>query len=281
MTSPTAPETARHPESSAEEMVATLIADEAMLPPGPWELWTSCSYRRIKRREGHTTKEVLNAYLQRGDDHPDLSMPEDQLAALVRIRNALPTLLSTITHLAADKAGLQLEIDVLKMNDAWAQFFGEGREESWKVDAERYRSKLAQAESDKAASQLEVEGLRAERDQLEAVRGELDSEIEALRLAILGGEDAPGAAMSWPLDVVLDAHRQNVANSHARAEKAEAQLSAASARAEGAIELLRLFAARCDEAVRPDDADSSGVTVRTALLRRAKAFITEGEGRGP
>jgi chromosome segregation ATPase len=84
-----------------------LREDEALLPPGPWEVWTSCSYRRIKRREGHTTKDVLHAYNQRGDDYPDLSMPEEQLSALSRIRNDLPTLLNALSEQRAEIEGLK------------------------------------------------------------------------------------------------------------------------------------------------------------------------------
>lgn len=99
-------------EAEVAELVAAFTADEALLPPAPWELWTSCSYRRIKRREGYTTKEVLTAYNQAGDGHPDLSMPEDQLAALVRLRNDLPKLLDLITRVVSDRAQLEGELPV-------------------------------------------------------------------------------------------------------------------------------------------------------------------------
>jgi hypothetical protein len=72
--------------------VAEMAADEASLPPAPWKLWTSCSFRRIGGATGNDG-DVLSAYAQRPDGHPDLSMPERQLAALVRLRNALPSLL--------------------------------------------------------------------------------------------------------------------------------------------------------------------------------------------
>lgn len=72
--------------------LAGLRRDEAALPAGPWELWTSCSFRRITGPDGKDGG-VLSAYNQRSDNHPDLSMPEDKLFALVRLRNALPALL--------------------------------------------------------------------------------------------------------------------------------------------------------------------------------------------
>lgn len=75
-----------------------LEGDEALLPPAPWELWTSNSFRRITGPDGKDGG-VLSAYRQRSDGHPDLSMPEDQLFALVRLRNALPGLLARIREL--------------------------------------------------------------------------------------------------------------------------------------------------------------------------------------
>ena len=83
-------------------------ADEALLPPSPWELWTSCSFRRIRGPRGES--DVLSAYNQRSDNHPDLSMPEEQLFALVRLRNDLPALLARIRTLegALDKAEVAL-----------------------------------------------------------------------------------------------------------------------------------------------------------------------------
>lgn len=70
-------------------------ADERSLPAGPWELWTSCSFRRITGPDGKEGG-VLHAYNQRSDNHPDLSMPEEQLFALVRLRNALPRLIEEL-----------------------------------------------------------------------------------------------------------------------------------------------------------------------------------------
>ena len=37
--------------------------------PGPWEVWTSCSWRRICRPDGTP---VLTPTIQRVDNHPDL-----------------------------------------------------------------------------------------------------------------------------------------------------------------------------------------------------------------
>lgn len=81
------------------ETVARLREDLTLLPPGPWQVWTSCSYRRIRGGERNDIR-VLDPVLQNGDGHPDLSMPAGQLEALCRIINALrdnPALLSALT----------------------------------------------------------------------------------------------------------------------------------------------------------------------------------------
>ena len=58
--------------------------------PLPWTVWTSCSYRRVKDAND---RDVLSAYNQRADNHPDLSMPEDRLVALIKAVNLIPALL--------------------------------------------------------------------------------------------------------------------------------------------------------------------------------------------
>lgn len=71
---------------------------------------------------------------------------------------------------------------------------------------------------------------------------------------------------------IFDALREKAAANErareaaARADKAEADLSSLKARV---AEVLEPIARRCAEAVRPDDADSAGVTVRSEHLRRA------------
>ena len=72
-----------------------LEAIDTRLPAGPWKLWTSCSYRRIGGPTG-ADGDILHAYNQRSDNHPDLSMPEEQLEALVALRNNLPAILSAL-----------------------------------------------------------------------------------------------------------------------------------------------------------------------------------------
>ena len=46
------------------------------LPDGPWEVWTSCSFRRISAKGDG---DVLCGTIQRSDGHPDLSMKTSHL----------------------------------------------------------------------------------------------------------------------------------------------------------------------------------------------------------
>jgi hypothetical protein len=75
--------------------------------PLPWVVHSGCSYRRIASeptRENFRSfpdGNVLHAYKQ-SDGHPDLSMGEQQLEALVRIVNAAPALADAIARLRAE-----------------------------------------------------------------------------------------------------------------------------------------------------------------------------------
>lgn len=71
--------------------------------PLPWEVWTSCSFRRVKTAGIDGAADVLSAY-RSSDGCLDLSMPEDRLIALVEAINALPALLA---HIDAAEAALR------------------------------------------------------------------------------------------------------------------------------------------------------------------------------
>lgn len=58
------------------------------LPPGEWEVWTSCSYRRITARDGPDGG-ILHAHTHISDGHPDLSWNERQCQALCDLVNGL------------------------------------------------------------------------------------------------------------------------------------------------------------------------------------------------
>ncbi len=66
--------------------MARIRAALSRLPPGPWEVWTSCSFRRISGPDGQDGG-VLCGITQRADGHPDLSMNERQLEALCQVVN--------------------------------------------------------------------------------------------------------------------------------------------------------------------------------------------------
>ncbi len=85
-------------DGSTQDIGERLEQIDVTLPAGPWKLWTSCSYRRISGPRG-ADGGVLHAYKQRSDGHPDLSMPEEQLQALVDLRNALPAVREELARL--------------------------------------------------------------------------------------------------------------------------------------------------------------------------------------
>jgi hypothetical protein len=81
----------------SEDDIARLTKAISALPAGPWEVWTSNSYRRITACVGGRSGPdggVLHAYRQRSDGHPDLSMTAEQLRALCDLRNTVAELLA-------------------------------------------------------------------------------------------------------------------------------------------------------------------------------------------
>lgn len=63
------------------------------LPPGEWEVWTSCSFQRITARGGPDGG-VLHALTHISDGHPDLSWNERQCQALCDLVNGIRATLS-------------------------------------------------------------------------------------------------------------------------------------------------------------------------------------------
>lgn len=97
-------------------LVAKLVGDQ----PLPWTLWTSNSFRRIGCDATGCDGDVLHAYNQRSDNHPDLSMSEERLAALVAIVNTLPGLLERIEKLVAERDEAREDRDRFERNrDMW------------------------------------------------------------------------------------------------------------------------------------------------------------------
>ena len=61
--------------------------------PGPWELWTSCSWRRFCGPRGSM---VIEPVIQRSDNHPDLVVSAEDAALIIAMRNNLPELLNRL-----------------------------------------------------------------------------------------------------------------------------------------------------------------------------------------
>lgn len=100
----------------SEDGLAELARVDAVLPAGPWEVWTSCSFRRITGSDGKDGG-VLSGIVQRSDGHADLSMPEEQLQALVALRNALPSMLAALRTQQTDPDAAWAEVE--KLNASW------------------------------------------------------------------------------------------------------------------------------------------------------------------
>lgn len=92
------------------------------------------------------------------------------------------------------------------------------------------------------------------------------SEIEGLRLALLGGEDAPGYAMSLPLAQVLDTHAQHQSFMRDCADRNGFRAEQLQSAVDEALEALRPFA---------DVTASYTAGGLSADLRHGPTFVTE------
>lgn len=70
----------------SDDELQELAICSAELPDGPWECWTSNSFRRITGPDGRDGG-VLSGIKQRSDGHPDLSMRESEVYALCKMVN--------------------------------------------------------------------------------------------------------------------------------------------------------------------------------------------------
>lgn len=80
-------------------------------------------------------------------------------------------------------------------------------------------------------------------------------------------------------DLTAGRGHDTYANLHSIAAANPATIKSLIAELREARGLLKPFADRCDEAVRPDDSDSDGLTVQTRHLRAARAFLAR-NGKG-
>ena len=87
-------------------MSAALRELLAKATPGPWELATSCSWRRIVTTHGRA---VIVPTIQRSDNHPDLDCGTDYVNAELAVAavNALPELLAEVERLRAEIVALR------------------------------------------------------------------------------------------------------------------------------------------------------------------------------
>tara|TARA_Y100001973_G_C5182910_1_gene326002 strand:- start:1220 stop:1537 length:318 start_codon:yes stop_codon:yes gene_type:complete len=98
--------------TEAQEKIQNAIAK---LPPLPWSVWTSCSYRRIMTQRGHN---VLHGVVQRADNHPDLSMNASDLNYLVDIINSAAQVSRELDEAMKRIAELEEEISDMEELDA-------------------------------------------------------------------------------------------------------------------------------------------------------------------
>ena len=63
--------------------------------PGPWEWWTSNSWRRLKRDDRGITQNVLEPYVCR-DGHPDLTISEADMALIAAAPDLLASLIDVL-----------------------------------------------------------------------------------------------------------------------------------------------------------------------------------------
>jgi hypothetical protein len=73
--------------------------------PGPWEWWTSCSWRRLSQAGGPDGGVLCP--MVASDGHPDLSVSEEDRALIVAAVNSLPELLDTLDRLRNENAELR------------------------------------------------------------------------------------------------------------------------------------------------------------------------------
>lgn len=75
------------------EQIERLAALNARATSGPWEWWTSNSWRRLTAQGGRDGG-VICPVVHPVDHHPDLAISEPDMALIAEARNALPDLLA-------------------------------------------------------------------------------------------------------------------------------------------------------------------------------------------
>lgn len=106
---------------------------------GEWEIWDSCSWRRIGRVGRQGDRPVLEPCIDRSDGHPDLTGPnrERDLSGLVALRNAAPELIEMA------KRAAELEERERIMDTTFIRAHGEVEERNQRItDIQAQNAKL-------------------------------------------------------------------------------------------------------------------------------------------
>lgn len=84
--------------------------------PGPWEVWTGCSWRRIG--SSRTAREVILPTNHPSDNHPDLSMREEDGEFVAHAREDIPALLAEVERLRGEIETLGFKF-IAAISSAW------------------------------------------------------------------------------------------------------------------------------------------------------------------
>lgn len=74
--------------------------------PGPWEWFTSCSWKRLKHNSRGLTLNVAEPFVA-SDGHPDMTISRDDMAFIAAAREGVPMLLAHLHQLEEENAGLR------------------------------------------------------------------------------------------------------------------------------------------------------------------------------
>ena len=89
--------------------------------PGPWRIWTSCSFRRISSAATGKDGDVLCAVVQRSDGHPDLHFSNGGFDGPdARLITAAPEMLHEL-RLAHRNILNALSVMTPEQKDEWAR----------------------------------------------------------------------------------------------------------------------------------------------------------------
>lgn len=93
----TAEQTRKAALAASLEAQAIAKRENAKHTPGPWEWWTSCSFRRLSSRATGYDGDVMHAVVQRSDGHPDIHFPNGGVTGPdARLIAAAPELLEAL-----------------------------------------------------------------------------------------------------------------------------------------------------------------------------------------